>query len=153
MRRFRNSLSTSVVALLFVGGLIAVLAGIMYLQMIGAFYDPEEGFERMIAYPVPAAVTDLQGAHRDSMQGYSAWLRFRAASLAAAGIASPPYVDRKCPDILALFHLPTDAQKSRFSPEWVVPASPTACMSTELPKGSSYALYDNGQVFFSSTVD
>ncbi len=57
--------------------------------------SPDEAYRALIANPIPAAVTDLQGGGT-TWQGYSIALRFRAPSLESAGFTRPPYLQADC---------------------------------------------------------
>ncbi len=120
----------------------------------GTAIPVEEIFESLIASPIPAAVTQLQGARSDSMQGYLALMRFQAPSPSSAGLTSPPYEPLDCAQILPGFVLP-DFLDSPFSPEWAPPVSPDIRLQTVgLQAGfTNYLVYDDGWVHFLGSAD
>jgi len=136
----------------FVFGLFAVWT--FRSQMQGTSIPVDEVFESLIAYPIPTAVTQLQGAKSLSMQGYRAFIRFKAPSPAAAGLTSPPYEPVDCAEILPYFVLP-DFLKSPFSPEWAPPVAPEICLHTvDLPRTViNYVVYEYGRVHFIGSAD
>ena len=145
MRKLR-SLAISVFILIV--GFYGFLFFTMRSQMQGTSIPVDEVFEGLIAYPIPTAVTQLQGAKSLSMQGYRAFMRFKAPSPAAAGLTRPPYELVDCAEILPYFVLP-DFLKSPFSPEWAPPVSPEICLHTVgLPRVINYVVYDDGWVHF-----
>lgn len=151
MRKLR-SLAVSVFILIV--GFYGLLFFTMRSQMQGTSVPVDEVFESLIAYPIPTAVTQLQGAKSVSMQGYFAFMRFQAPSPASAGLTSPPYELVDCAEILPGFVLP-DMLKSPFSPEWAPPVSPEICLHTVgLPRGViNYVVYDDGWVHFHTWGD
>jgi hypothetical protein len=90
-------------------------------RMRGSSLPPAEMFSALIRNPVPKAVSELQAA-ATTWQGYSAYLRFRAPSLDAAGISSPPYESVDCNEIADRFAFPTHMD-APFSPPWSPPTS------------------------------
>ena len=145
MRKLR-SLAVSVLILIVGFYLLVILT--MRSQMRGTVVPVDEVFESLIAYPIPTAVTQLQGAKSVSIQGYFAFMRFQAPSPASAGLTSPPYEPVDCAEILPGFVLP-DILKSPFSPEWAPPVSPEICLHTVgLPRVINYVVYDDGWVHF-----
>ncbi len=151
MRKLR-SLAISVFILIV--GFYGFLFFTMRSQMQGTSIPVDEVFEGLIAYPIPTAVTQLQGAKSVSMQGYFAFMRFQAPSPASAGLTSPPYEPVDCSEILPRFVLP-DMLKSPFSPEWAPPVSPEICLRTVgLQAGATnYVVYDDGWVYFHGWAD
>ena len=89
----------------------------MQSQLSGGWTEPEEVFEAVIASPIPDAVSDLQAVSSSSMQGYVAYVRFRAPSLESVGLSSPPYETVECQRISFALMIP-DFIDSPFSPEW-----------------------------------
>ncbi len=148
MRKLR-SLAISVFIL--IGGFYLFVAWSFRSQLHGTAIPVEEIFESLIASPIPAAVSQLQGARSDAMQGHLAFMRFQAPSLLSAGLTSPPYGPVDCAQILSRFVLP-DFLKSPFSPEWAPPVSPEICLQTvDLQGGAgatNYVVYDDGWVHF-----
>ena len=145
MRKLR-SLAVSVFILIV--GFYGLSFFWMRAQMQGTVIPVDEVFESLIAYPIPTAVTQLQGAKSVSLQGYFAFMRFRAPSPAAAGLTRPPYEPVDCGEILPRLVLP-DILKSPFSPEWAPPVSPEICLHTVgLQRVINYVVYDDGWVHF-----
>ncbi len=148
MRKLR-SLAVSVFILIV--GFYGLVIWINRSQMQGTVIPVDEVFESLIAYPIPTAVTQLQGAQSSFITGHKAFMRFQAPSPAAAGLTSPPYEPVDCAEILPGFVLP-DILKSPFSPEWAPPVSPEICLHTVgLQRVINYVVYDDGWVHFSST--
>ena len=148
MRKLR-SLAISVFIL--IGGFYLFVAWSFRSQLHGTAVPVEEIFESLIASPIPAAVSQLQGARSDAMQGHLAFMRFQAPSLLSAGLTSPPYEPVDCAEFLPWFDLP-DFMESPFSPEWAPPASPEICLRTVDRGGAiNHVVYDDGWVHFSST--
>ncbi len=148
MRKLR-SLAVSVFILIV--GFYGLSFFWMRAQMQGTSIPVDEVFEGLIANPIPTAVSQLQGARSDAMQGHLAFMRFQAPSLLSAGLTSPPYGPVDCAQILSRFVLP-DFLKSPFSPEWAPPVSPEICLQTvDLQGGAgatNYVVYDDGWVHF-----
>ena len=120
-------------------------------QMRGTVIPVDEVFESLIAYPIPTAVTQLQGAKSVFITGHKVFMRFKAPSPAAAGLTSPPYEPVDCAEFLPWFDLP-DFMESPFSPEWAPPGSPEICLRTvDLPGVINHVVYEDGWVHFSST--
>ncbi len=115
--------------------------------------SPEEAYRALIANPIPAAVTDLQGGGT-TWQGYSILLRFRAPSLESAGVTQPPYVQADC----AWFRSDLKVNSLGpwpFAPEWKIPegGNPVCLQWNELSNdwttlGNHDVLYVEGWVFF-----
>ena len=145
MRKLR-SLAVSV--LILIVGFYGLVFWISRSNMQGTVIPVDEVFERLIAYPIPTAVTQLQGAKSSFITGHKAFMRFQAPSPAAAGLTSPPYEPVDCAEILPRFVLP-DFLKSPFSPKWAPPVSPEICLHTVgLPRVINYVVYDDGWVHF-----
>ena len=107
----------------------------------------------LVADPVPAGLTDLQGAGT-TWQGYGIYLRFRASSLSAAGLASPPYEPADCAEVMRYLELPQNLT-SEFSPVWAPTTGPDATcqaayeLENEWTKlGSHRVMYSGGWVHF-----
>ena len=151
MRIFK---STLVSALILVSGFLIFFMWTFRSQMYGYAIPVEEVYESLITRPIPASVTQLQGARSDSMQGYQAFLRFRAPSLRSAGLTSPPYELADCADVLPRLVLP-EYLDSHFTPSWVTPSSAEICLQRLGLQGeaSSYAAHDDGWVHFFSIAD
>jgi len=150
MRKLR-SLAVSVFILIV--GINGLSFFITRAQMQGTVIPVGEVFESLIAYPIPTAVTQLQGAKSVSIQGYFAFMRFKAPSPAAAGLTSPPYEPVDCAKFSPWFDLP-DVMESPFSPAWTPPASPEICLQTvNLPRVTNHVVYDDGWVHFRSSGD
>ncbi len=148
MRKLR-SLAVSV--LILIVGFYGLVFWISRSNMQGTVIPVDEVFESLIAYPIPTAVTQLQGAKSSFITGHKAFMRFQAPSPAAAGLTSPPYEPVDCAEFLPWFDIP-DFMESPFSPEWAPPASPEICLRTvDLPGVINHVVYDDGWVHFSST--
>ena len=89
----------------------------MQSQLSGAWTEPEQVFEAVIASPIPAGVSELQAVSSSGMQGYLAYARFRAPSLESVGLTSPPYETVDCLGIGLALVMP-EFIDSPFSPEW-----------------------------------
>lgn len=76
---------------------------------------PRELFEHLVISPMPAGISDLQGTG-DTWQGYSVWLRFRAADEAIESILSTGYVPADLQECSGEFDLPEGYD--RFDPDW-----------------------------------
>jgi hypothetical protein len=107
--------NTFLLLLLVAFGLYTVWA--MQSQVSGGWTEPEEVFEVVIASPIPDGVSDLQAVSSSGMQGYVAYVRFRAPSLESVGLTSPPYETVECQRIRFALTIP-DFIDSPFSPEW-----------------------------------
>ena len=151
MRIFR---STAVSVLALVGAFVMFVVWTFRSQFYGTAIPVEEIYESLITYPIPAAVTQLQGARSDSMQGYQAYLRFRAPSPLSAGLTSPLYEPVDCADILSRLVLP-EYLDSRFTPEWLPPSSPETCLQRLGLQGdvTNFAAHSDGWVHFSGSAD
>ena len=113
----------------------------------------EEAYRALIADPIPAAVSDLQGGGT-TWQGYNILLRFRAPSLERAGFTQPPYLQADC----AWFHsdlIAPSLDQWPFIPKWKIPeaGNPVCLQWNELSNdwttlGNHSALYVEGWVFF-----
>jgi hypothetical protein len=111
--------------------------------------SPHEAYRALIANPIPAAVTDLQGGGT-TWQGYSIALRFRARSLESAGFTQPPYAQAECAHVYSdLMANPLDP--SPFIPKWKVPEAgkPMCLVWSELSNdwtrlGNHSVLYVDG---------
>ena len=134
-------------------GFIALVVWSFESRRHGTNIPPHEMFANLIATPVPAEVSELQGAGT-TWQGYDIYLRFRAPSLAASGLAVPPYEPVSCAEILRDLELPEHID-SPFSPEWA--PSPTVdaiCLQAhELGNGwttlgTHRVMYSGGWVHF-----
>jgi hypothetical protein len=107
-----------------IGGVLFLLAAFLLYtywtlqsQMSGGWMEPGEVFEAVIASPIPDGVSELQAVSASGMQGYLAYLRFRAPSLESIGLTSPPYETVDCQGIRFALRMP-DFIDSPFSPEW-----------------------------------
>ena len=147
MRKLR-SLAVSV--LILIVGFYGLVFWISRSNMQGTVIPVDEVFESLIAYPIPTAVTQLQGAKSSFITGYKAFMRFQAPSPAAAGLTSPPYEPVDCAKFRPWFDIP-DFMESPFSPEWAPPASPEICLQTDWAGVINHVVYDDGWVHFSST--
>jgi hypothetical protein len=107
--------NTFLLLLLVAFGLFTVWA--IQSQVSGGWTEPEEVFEAVIASPIPDGVSDLQAVSSSSMQGYVAYVRFRAPSLESVGLTSPPYEPVECQRFRFALMIP-DFIDSPFSPEW-----------------------------------
>ena len=118
-------LGKSTISSLVVLAVIVVAIGYIWWSFekrrLGSALDGREVYEALIISPVPNSVHDIQAAGT-SWQGYSVYMRFRAPSLAAAGITEPPYVTTECDQISARLVLP-DHLRSSFTPAWLVDGS------------------------------
>lgn len=130
-----------------------------YSQFRGSDVPPQEVFEALIASPIPETVTNLQGARSNSMQGYLAYLRFQAPSLASAGLDGAKYQPVDCTEI-ALRLEPPDWILWAFSPEWALPSSPerscleaTGLRNRWAMRARNHIMYDRGWVHFVSSAD
>ena len=144
----------NVIPLLVVAGFFAYVVLTFRAQLRGTAIPADQVFETLIAQPIPDEVTDLQGVRADSMQGYVAFLRFRAPSLAAAGLAGPHYRPVACQEIRPYFQLPGFIA-SPFSPPWSMPAASELCVeASELPHGvHNRVAYTGGWIHFTSSAD
>lgn len=128
-------------------------------QIEGTAIPTQEVFETLIANPVPDEVTELQGRASNSMQGYLAYLRFRAPSLEAAGLTSPPYQVVDCSYVKPRMQ-PPERLLAGFSPDWEPPSSATSvCVeATDLrnnwaAEASNHALFADGWIHFTASGD
>jgi hypothetical protein len=115
--------------------------------------SPHEAYRALIADPIPAAVTDLQGGGT-TWQGYSISLRFRVRSLESAGFTQPPYVQADCAQVYSDL-MANRLDPSPFIPEWKIPevGKPLCLVWNELSNdwtrfGNHSVLYVNGWGFF-----
>jgi hypothetical protein len=146
----------AILSALFLGA-VAVMTGIcvhgMATRLDPTSTSPEEAYRALIANPIPATVTHLQGGGT-TWQGYSISLRFRAPSLESAGFTQPPYRQVDCarldPNVITNTFAP-----SPFTPEWNIPetGSPRCLKWSELSNdwttlGNHSVLYVEGWVFF-----
>lgn len=140
--------------LVLVGGFYLFVGWAFRSQLRGTATPVEEIFETLIASPIPAAVTQLQGARSDSMQGYVAFVRFRAPSPSAAGLSSPPYDPVDCAEVVPQLVLPGFLD-SPFVPEWAPPGFPEICLQTVGAREfvTGYVVYDDGWVHFLGSGD
>ncbi len=115
--------------------------------------SPVNAYRALIADPIPAGVTDLQGGGL-TWQGYTIRLRFRAPSLERAGFAQPPYQSADCSRLES--ELRSDPfDPSPFDPEWKIPdgGDPICLEWHELSNdwttlGNHLVMYVGGWVFF-----
>ncbi len=141
---------------LLLGALVVVIG--LCVQRMAARRDPtslspDVAFRTLIANPIPAAVTDLQGGGT-TWQGYSISLRFWAPSLESAGFARPPYRQADCAQLDS--RVKANAfDPSPFIPEWKIPetGNPICLEWNELSNdwttlGNHSVLYVEGWVFF-----
>ncbi len=138
-------------------GAFAVSIGFCYYGMVmrrdPRSTSPDEAYRRLIADPIPAAVTDLQGGGT-TWQGYNILLRFRAPSLENAGFTHPPYLPVDCARVYP--YLATKRlDPSPFIPPWKIPeAGERVCLEwSELSNdwttlGNHWVVYVDGWVFF-----
>jgi hypothetical protein len=151
MRKVAAVLSVLFFASLVVGAALFIRG--MATRRDATSTSPQAAYRALIADPIPAAVTDLQGGGT-TWQGYSIALRFRAPSLESAGFTQPPYVPADCARIQSeLTASPLDP--SPFIPEWQVPEgrNPTCLRWSELSNdwtklGNHSVLYAEGWGFF-----
>ena len=144
----------AVFVFILVGGFYLFGAWTWHSHLRGTAIPVEEIFESLIASPIPAAVTQLQGAQGDSLRVHLAFMRFQAPSLLSVGLTSPPYEPVDCAKILPSFVFP-DFLDSPFSPEWAPPVSPEICLqAVGLQAGfTNYLVYDDGWVHFRGFAD
>lgn len=118
-------LNKTLVAFLSIALAVMVFVGYMMWSLDARHHrvdlPPGEIFEALFSRPLPEVVEDLQTAGRH-WQGYSIYLRFRAPSLAAAGVTSPPYQPVDCSEIRFQFIIPPTIH-STFSPFWYPPGA------------------------------
>ena len=120
----------AVFVFILVGGFYLFGAWTWHSHLRGTAIPVEEIFESLIASPIPAAVSQLQGARSDAMQGHLAFMRFQAPSLLSAGLTSPPYGPVDCAQILWRFVLPS-ASKFRAKPAVPTPERKASPRSPE----------------------
>ena len=155
MGKLPDFVSCLLTAFVILGGLYALMAWIMHSHGSGSWYSAEEVYEDLIRSPIPAQVTDLQGGKKDSLQGYTAYLRFQAPSLSYVGFTRPTYERTDCSEVHVPSSLPTKPLRSRFTPEWTVPTDPTVCLrSVGLPhKVWNYVIHDKNWMYFVGNAD
>jgi hypothetical protein len=145
-----------ILSVLFLGSLavfVLLFARGMATRRDPTSTSPHEAYRALIANPIPAGVTELQGGGT-TWQGYSISLRFRARSLEDAGFTQPPYEQADCARVHSdLTANPLDP--SPFDPEWKVPeaGNPICLVWSELYNdwttlGNHSVLYVDGWAFF-----
>ncbi len=144
----------AVFVFILVGGFYLFGAWTWHSHLRGTAIPVEEIFESLIASPIPAAVSQLQGAQGDSLRVHLAFMRFQAPSPLSVGLTSPLYEPVDCAKILPRFVFP-DFLDSPFSPEWAPPVSPEICLqAVGLQAGfTNYLVYDDGWVHFLGFAD
>jgi hypothetical protein len=144
------------IVLLLLGTCVAYQRYSWDQRMRGSSVPAAEMFAVLIRNPPPKTVSELQGA-ATTWQGYSAYLRFRAPSLDAAGITSPPYESVDCSEIAVRFAFPPQMD-APFSPPWSPPTSADQIcvrqyeLSNEWTRsGSHFAAWSDGWIHFTGS--
>lgn len=98
---------------------------------------PEEMFEALIQSPIPADITNLEGAG-DTWQGHSIYLRFQATSTFIEAYIAQEFEEVPCETLVGYLELP-DRSYDVFDPSWE-PEKVTSgrCFRSEGPVGESW---------------
>ena len=96
-------------------GMTVFLAGCRSSSGPGSANTPAEMFQNVVANPIPAGVSNLQGVG-DTWQGYSLYIRFTATDAESNAIIDQGFKPVPWKDVSYRFALPSGYD--RFTPPW-----------------------------------